>query len=182
MHKRIISIVLVVVLLFTCCVIGVTAVQATMNVSSVRTNPGDVVELKVSLENNPGINTFALGFDYDKTSLELLDVTINKDLGGQFVYKQRAVWLNNKDTKYNGEFLMLKFKVSDSVKSGDYEVGLTYSPGDISNYDEQDVNFRVKSGTIIVENNETEVSFFQKILAFFQDLIRKIKTLFSFTN
>lgn len=182
MYKRFISVVLVVVLLFTCGMVTVAATQPTISVSSVKAKPGDVVELKVSLENNPGINTFALGFDYDKTSLELLDVTINKDLGGQFVYKQRAVWLNSKDVKYNGEILALKFKVSESAQSGDYEVKVTYSPGDISNYDEQDVNFRVKSGTIIVENNETEVSLFQKILAFFQDLIRKIKTLFSFAN
>lgn len=182
MYKKLISILLVVVLLFTCCVVSVTAIQPTITVSSVRANPGDIVDLEVCLESNPGINTFTLGFDCDKTNLELLDVTINKNLGGQFVYKERAVWLNNKDTKYNGEILALKFKVLDSAENGEYKINVTYSPGDISNYDEQDVNFNIKSGTIMVDNSETKVSFTQKILSLIRELIERIKELFSLAN
>lgn len=180
MYKRIISVSLAVILLLTCGVMLVTAAQPTLSVSSAVANPGDVVELEVVLENNPGINTFSLGFDYDKSKLDLLDVTINENLGGQFVYREKAVWLNSKDTKYNGEILKLEFKVLDSAKSGDAEVNVTYSPGDISNYDEQDVNFKTLSGKITVENGETNVSFVQMILSFFNRIIEKIKDLFAF--
>ena len=182
MYKRFISVVLVVVLLFSCGILGFTVVQPTINVSSVIANPGEVVELEVSLENNPGINTFALGFDYDKTNLELLDVAINKELGGQFVYKERAVWLNSNDTKYNGEILTLQFAVVESAKSGDAEVKVTYSPGDISNYNEEDVNFKTVSGKITIGSSETKVSFIQRIILFFQDIIGKIKDIFTIGN
>ena len=82
MVKRIISILLAVILLLTGCVVVATALQPTISVSSSVANPGDVVELEVILENNPGINTFSLGFDYDKSKLDLLDVIVSKNLGG----------------------------------------------------------------------------------------------------
>lgn len=179
MFRKIISAILVISLLLACGVVSVAA-QPTLSVSSATAKQGEVIELKVSLENNPGINTFSLGFDYDASKLELLNVTVNENLGGQFVYKKKAVWLNSKDTQYNGEILTLQFAVLESAKSGDTEVNVTYSPGDISNYNEEDVNFKTVSGKITIVDDESNVGFIQKILNFFSSIFNAIKNLFVF--
>lgn len=184
MRRKILSVLLAVAVLLSCCIVAVAA-QPTMTVSSATAKQGETVELKVSLANNPGINAFSLGFDYDTSRLELLDVAVNDDLGGQFAYKKRAVWLNSKDTKYNGDILTLTFAVLGSAESGDAEVKVTYSPGDISNYNEEDVNFKSVSGKITVESENVgteEVSIMQKVLDFFRGIIEAIKNLFSFGN
>ena len=179
MFRKIISAILVISLFLACGVVAVAA-QPTLSVSSATAKQGEAVELKVLLENNPGINTFSLGFDYDASKLELLNVTVNENLGGQFVYKKKAVWLNSKDTQYNGEILTLQFAVLESAKSGDTEVNVTYSPGDISNYNEDDVNFKTVSGKITIVDDESNVGFIQKILNFFSSIFNAIKNLFVF--
>ena len=55
-------------------------------VSSAEAAPGETVDVSVSLENNPGINSFTLGISYDTTRLSLNGVTAAEALGGQFTY------------------------------------------------------------------------------------------------
>lgn len=112
--------------------------------------PGETITIPVSIASNPGINTFSLGFDYDNSVLELSDVTVAPELGGQFTYSKKAVWLNSKDTTYTGKILTLTFKVLENAVSGDCAVAVTYSTGDISNYDEEDVDFNIIAGKVTV--------------------------------
>lgn len=152
--------------------------EPALSITSADAEPGGIVELNVVIENNPGINTFALGFDYDDSTLELLDVTVDDNLGGQFVYKKKAVWLNSEDIQYNGSILTLKFRVSDDAQSGESEIKLTYSLGDISNYDEENINFKVYPGVITVKNGNENISFLQRIMMLFNRIIELIKSLF----
>lgn len=125
-----------------------------ITVGTASAEPGKTVTIPVSITSNPGINTFSLGFDYDKTVLELTDVTLAEELGGQFTYSKKAVWLNSKDTTYTGKILTLTFNVLDNAVAGDSSVTVTYSAGDIANYDEEDVDFDITAGkvTVIPEN------------------------------
>lgn len=113
--------------------------------------PGETVTVPVSITKNPGINTFALGFDYDTKNMTLVDVAINEDLGGQFTYSKKAVWLNSKDTKYTGEILTLTFKILDTAVQGESYINIVYNTGDISNYDEEDVYFEIAKGNVNVQ-------------------------------
>ncbi len=180
MTKKILAIVLAAIIALSTVVVAFAVGTPTITVSSTAAAPGDTVTLDVALANNPGINTFSLGFDYDASKLELLNVTVNENLGGQFVYKKKAVWLNSKDTQYNGDILTLQFAVLESAKSGDAEVNVTYLSGDISNYNEEDVNFKTIAGKITIEADESNVGFIQKILNFFSSIINAIKNLFVF--
>lgn len=183
MIKRVICYVCLVAMMFTFAPMSLAkSNEPTITVSSATVNAGDEFELVVAFENNPGINTFALGFDYDKTKLTLTNVELNENLGGSFAYKERAVWLNNKDIKYNGEVLTLKFKVLDSAKGGETKVKVTYSSGDISNYNEEDVSFKVEPGTVSIGSNEVQTSVIQRILSFFRWMIEMMKELISFGN
>ena len=122
----------------------------TILVGSVSAVPGATVSVDVSLKNNPGINTFVLGFNYDTARLTLKNVAVNPALGGQFQYKNKAVWLNGSDTTYNGVILTLTFEVSENAAEGDAEIAVTYDAGDIADYDENDVLFERSSGKVSI--------------------------------
>ena len=184
MYKKTISILLLLMILFSN-VLPVSAKGSpTITVSSATAKPGETVVLSVKMKNNPGINTFSLGINYDSKKLTLQEVKVSSKLGGQFVYRKKAVWLNNKDTTYNGEIMTLKFLVAKSA-SGKANVKLTYSPGDISNYNEQNVNFSIESGTITIASNgtssgssasnqntpEVKQSWIQKLIAFLKRIL-----------
>lgn len=155
MNKKIIiifALVLAVTVVFS---VTAGAQAPTIAVSSVSAKPGDTVELMVSVSGNPGINTFSLGFEYDTDRLTLQNVTASDALGGQFTYAKKAVWLNSSDSTYNGEILTLSFKVNDNATAGNASVNVTYSAGDISNYNEDDVNFGTVPGAVTVTGGET---------------------------
>ena len=144
-------------------------------VTSATAMPGDTVVLSVKLENNPGINSFSLGFDYDTSRLELKKVKVSSNLGGQFAYKTRAVWVSGKDTKYNGEILSLTFKVLDKAENGTAKVSVSYLPGEISNYNEDDVNFTVVPGQVNVGISESMVS---KIILLLKQILKVLRKMF----
>ena len=153
MAKKILSIFLIVVMFASVTMITFAATPK-IEVSSATAKPGDAVTLKVSLSNNPGINTFSLGFDYDTTRLELKKVELIDGIPGKFVYAEKAVWFNGENITTNGDFLSLTFNVLGNASAGDTEVAVTYNIGDISNYDEKDVSFHVVAGTVTIENEK----------------------------
>lgn len=177
MFKKVLSFMLAAVLVLAVVPVAFAASKPTLTVSSVSANPGDTITLSVSIKNNPGINSFTLGFSYDETKLKLKDVDIEKKLGGQFVYKKKAVWLASKDTKYNGDILYLKFKVLDEAANSTTKVKVTYSPGDIVNYAEKDVNPTVVAGTVTVSG--AKLSIWARFVAALRKILAKITGMFS---
>ena len=156
MSKKIIALFLAAVLAFSCVIIVTAAGTPTIKVLTATAAPGETVTLDVQIQNNPGINTFALGFKYDTSRLSLKDVRVESALGGQYSYGTRVVWLNDANSTYNGKILTLTFDVLDSAKEGDASVSVTYSAGDISDYDENDVNFSLVSGKVMVKKATSE--------------------------
>lgn len=159
-------------------VIPCGAAGATISIGSVEAVPGETVTVPVSISGNPGINTFSLGFSYDTNTLTLLDVKLSSNLGGQFAYKKKAVWLNSSDTKYNGDILYLTFKVSDIAEYGDSSISVTYAPGDISNYNEDDVNFAVSPGSVSIGIDQQTVNTIKTILKRLMEILRRLLQIF----
>ena len=156
MKNKIISLIMAILVVASCIPFVLASDDATITVSSATAVPGEEVSLDVEISNNPGINTFALSFDYDATRLELKSVEISEALGGQFAYAKKAVWLNNSDTKYNGKILTAKFKVLENAPVGEAAVAVAYSAGDIANYNEEDVDFKLVAGKITVKKEAVE--------------------------
>lgn len=127
------------------------AEKGAISVGTVSGAPGSIVQVPVFIDKNPGINTFSLGFIYDTSKLQLTDVALCEKLGGQFAYSQKAVWINSEDTTYTGEILKLTFKILDTAEDGDASVSVTYNTGDISNYNEDDLEFDLTAGKVTVK-------------------------------
>ncbi len=143
----------------TCSVCGFTESRTvvpddaqTMVVSSGEAKPGDTVTLSVSLNNNPGICAFTLSFEYDADALTLESVARSDSLGGQFTYAKKAVWFALGDYKKDGDILSLTFRVSPDAKSGtEYSVSIPIKDGDVCNFNEENVDFTVVSGSVKVK-------------------------------
>ena len=151
MTKRIAAILMTILLALSVFPTALAAGTPTVTVSSATAKPGDTVELRASLANNPGINTFSFGFNYDTSRLQLVNVRLADGVGGQFSYSKKAVWLNSSDITTNGDFLLLTMKVLDNATEGDASVAVTYSSGDISNLNEDDVDFALVAGKVTVK-------------------------------
>ena len=150
MTKRIAAILMTILLALPVFPMAFAAGTPTVTVSSATAAPGETVDLRVSLANNPGINTFSFGFDYDASRLQLLNVRLAEGVGGQFSFAKKVVWLNSSDVTTNGDFLILTMKVLENASGGDASVAVNYSNGDISNLNEDDVFFALVAGKITV--------------------------------
>lgn len=151
--------------------------KAIISVSSGYGGAGKTVILKVSIEDNPGIAAFILGFDYDTEALTLTDIEIDEAIGGTTAVYTNAVWLSESDVAFSGEFITLTFTVNENAANGDYTVGITCKEGDIVNNAEENINFVTQSGVITVSDhipgdinddglvNSADLVRFQKYLA-----------------
>lgn len=122
----------------------------TISVGSASADAGDKVSLDVSVSGNPGMCCFILGIKYDTSRLKFESAELDSNVDGMFEAKERIVWINDKDTDYNGRYLKLEFTVLDSAAAGKADVTVTYGDGDICNYNEEDVTFDVVPGSVNV--------------------------------
>ena len=113
---------------------------------------GAEVSVTVSLENNPGIMSFSLTLTYDETRLSLVSLEHGSLTSSEFwtVNGARATWLASSDVSYNGVFLTANFTVLDDAPLGDAAVSISYQPGDIGNFNEEEINFEVVAGGVTV--------------------------------
>ena len=162
--KRIVSLTLALVLVFSC-VTGISAASGTapvMTVGRTSATQGETVELAVTLRNNPGISSAIMKIDYDETRLTLADATIGEKFSsGAYtnINLPYVTFVRAGDVKGDEILLVLSFAVKEEAKAGDAYVTILYEEGDITNYDEEDVNFEVVPGAVTVarENPFTDV-------------------------
>lgn len=140
-----------------CMVCGYTTNQPIILVGKAIANAGDLVELTISLKNNPGVASMVLNLDFDNTVLQLTDIIFNPNIGGQFQPPQTYVapvklyWINGLANS-NGDwvFVTLKFKVAEN-SDGIYPISLTYDPDDVYDITEKNLNFNIENGSITVK-------------------------------
>lgn len=143
--------------------------EPTINVSSTEVKTGEIAEIDISLENNPGIISMHLQVNYDAEALELKNVT-DEGLLGTSVFSDRIsanpfilFWTNGtatEDIKANGTIATLRFEVLKDAKAGVYPIEIYYDNADdaIFNYDFETVDFKVVDGQIsVLERAEGEV-------------------------
>lgn len=128
-------------------------------VDSVTASAGDIVELPISIFNNPGINGAQFDVSYD-SKLELKNAQNGKALSslnftapGVYSNPSKFLWDGiSENEKGNGVALTLSFSVPSDAKPGDkYSVSVSYPKGAIYDSNLNDVKFDTVNGSITIK-------------------------------
>jgi len=127
----------------------------TINVGDATGKLGDIVEVPINLENNPGIIGIRFNISFDDTALRLVRFEDTQLLKGAnhppltgkppCTFAWQDMFAPN--NRSNGEILVLFFEILEA-QPGEYKIELSYSPNNIINTNLQPVSFNVKNGTI----------------------------------
>jgi len=164
MKKRWISGLILAVLLMGMLVPTAAAQQTgKLIVSDAAGKVGETVEVTVSLVDNPGVIALAMKVHYDPNKLELVSVDNNK-LMPDSMFSQNltdnpyyASWSDPLATESftdDGVLMIMHFRILEDCEEGDVQIGLTYNPGDLVDWDMEKQSFSAVSGTVKVEANE----------------------------
>jgi len=164
MKKRWISGLILAVLLMGMLVPTAAAQQTgKLIVSDAAGKVGETVEVTVSLVDNPGVIALAMKVHYDPNKLELVSVDNNK-LMPDSMFSQNltdnpyyASWsdpLATENFTDDGVLMIMHFRILEDCEEGDVQIGLTYNPGDLVDWDMEKQSFSAVSGTVKVEANE----------------------------
>ena len=162
--KKIMALLLSLTLLITTAVNVIWATAAdtpVMTVGSVEGYKGDTVEVYVTLENNPGFSAASIEISFEDTNIELTKAELcgNFAVGAQVADKNLPyfTFLKGENTT-DSEFLKLTFTIAEDAALGDIPVTVLYEEGNISDIDENDVNFNVVPGKITVMEKPVPVT------------------------
>ena len=115
------------------------------------------VAVTVSVKNNPGIASIILSLTYDNAAIKLSEIEYNTDIGGQTVYPQELdspvalYWINGL-ANTTGDWILatLYFDVSEA-EIGEYDIMLDYDANNVYNISEENLDFEVIHGKIVIE-------------------------------
>ena len=132
------------------------ATPATVTVASpaAAVNPGDTVDVAVTIADNPGMDVMKLKFSYDTTALTLKDIELGSVMTGPFTKNlDKAVALleaaGTTNATGNGTLVTLKFEVKSTAAAGNYTIGFLVA--EAVNRDEERVALTTQAGTVSVE-------------------------------
>lgn len=132
-------------------------------VDSKMVNIGETVKIAISLKDNPGISGMSLKISYDSSVMKLI-ASEAKGLSTTFSAEYSdnpysVLWFDGlKDVYINGEICELTFKIADNAKPGEYVITVDYEDGDISDYKDNNVDFKKINGTITVKEPVIDVT------------------------
>lgn len=162
--KKLIALILSFLLLMTTAVnlaLAVAADTPVMTVGSVESYQGDTVTLYVTLENNPGFSAASVKIDFDNTNITLINAELCEGFAaGAFVSYDNLPYITfvKSENTTESEFLKLTFTIAENAELGDISVTVLYTEGDISDIDENNVNFNIVPGKISIKEKPVPVT------------------------
>lgn len=166
MKRKIFALILSIAVLITSLPFYATAVFAsspTIGISSAEAQPGDSVDLTVSITGNPGITSIDFSVQYDAKQFELTAKKNGKLLGGTMNSQTLdkvpyyCGWINSlqkENCKDDGVLITLTFKVKDGAVNGKQEISFTQSSVTGYDADIKAVSFTPENGYIEVKNGK----------------------------
>ena len=166
MKRKIFALILSIAVLITSLPFYATAVFAsspTIGISSAEAQPGDSVDLTVSITGNPGITSIDFSVQYDAKQFELTAKKNGKLLGGTMNSQTLdkvpyyCGWINSlqkENCKDEGVLITLTFKVKDGAVNGKQEISFTQSSVTGYDADIKAVSFTPENGYIEVKNGK----------------------------
>ena len=134
-----------------------TDADSTITVETISAAAGGIVDVDISIANNPGIAgaTFKISYHEDLTLVSAANGTAFADLDytqpGTFSNPCNFTWdSENTEATSDGVFLTLSFQVAeDATENEKLNVDISYRPGDVFS-SEADLNFNIINGNVVV--------------------------------
>ena len=128
--------------------------SASISVASVAGTPGNVAQVTVNLNSNPGLAAMLFQISYDDSILELTSIDgVSFGTGSAWTTSKttgKALWDASEDSTYTGPILTLTFKVKDGADCGSANV--TVSCISANNKAEELVSIYSASGKVTVNH------------------------------
>lgn len=156
--KKIISIVLSIVLMVTslsAITVATASSKPIFSFENKEVDAGEIVELNLTLNNNPGIAGLAISLKYDENVFTLSETRDGKMFSG-FTAGKNFIWDESENVTENGTLATFVFNVSENAASADYNIDIIVRS--CVNIDLEDVDCNVSSGIIKVNAKPVSVS------------------------
>lgn len=162
MKKRICAI-LVAISILLAGLPAAAASAAAVSGDTVSAKAGEIIQYTVSLSDNPGIAAFRILLEYDK---DVLEVVSDEDgslacTQGEFTAKGNMIagktetgcqvlWYHTSNVKGTGALFTLTMKCSDTAKTGEYPIQISYAAEDTINADGEEIVLSCSDGLLTV--------------------------------
>jgi len=127
-----------------------------INVSSATGDVGNIVDVNISLSDNPGIIAMRLGVEFNDSVLSLIQVVDNNELGSKChgkVYSSpyTLFWENGASTTnfdYSGDVVTLRFEILSDTLGSPVTVSYDDANFDVLDVDLNPVYFEINNGSV----------------------------------
>ena len=162
--KRVISFIAVLSVMLTALVFPVQAAEVpAFKAESVSGNPGDLVEVKIDIVNNPGIAALQINVAYSSEDLELdsindggvfKDAVTHSPLGENPVY---ISWYSSdsSNSSQNGTLAVLKFRIKENAQTS--ELSVSYDKENVFDNSLKNVSFDTQNGRVNISSGESDI-------------------------
>ena len=155
--RKVLSVLLAVAILAACSVISYEAAdEPRFQTEIVRGNAGETVDVKLNIQNNPGITALSIDVSYSSDDLELISVNnaaLFQDAistGNVSSDPLRISWYaadsENKDD--NGTLAILRFRVRENAICS--RINISYNPENVFDNTLQNQPFEITNGWVLV--------------------------------
>lgn len=129
----------------------------TLYITSTQADAGQTITLEVGAINSTELAGLVLDVKYDDSVFTLSSYG-EGDLNGTLTFSPedrvpfRIMWLDalHRLRDQNGTFAVLNFTVNDDAKSGDYDLTLSYEPGNCIDADGNDLDYEMINAVVSV--------------------------------
>lgn len=145
----------------TCTVTVKKLSSAVISVKNMNTEPGDIVEVPLMIEDDPGIAVMKLSVKYDAAVLTPVKVEKTELLGNASITGKEVeqgiyniIWNTADDITGNGTFAILSFKVNANASRGNStKIILTSGEEDVTDASQNTIRLSCSPGTITIKDN-----------------------------
>ena len=159
--KKTICVCLSILLLILSCPTAMAVDTAPVfTIGTAQGDPGESVDVPVTLAANSGLISCRIFVDYDADVLTLTGVTQGTDFAGEYVFSKEltadpftVIWcdaLAQADHTQSGTLCVLHFTIAADAPAGDSELALSYDAGSTFNYDLTNTVCTMQDGSVSV--------------------------------
>lgn len=157
--RKVLSILLAVIMLAVCSVISYEAAdEPRFQTEIVSGNAGETVDVKLNIQNNPGITALSIDVSYSSDDLELISVNnaaLFQDAistGNVSSDPLRISWYaaDSENKVDNGTLAILRFRVRENAICS--RINISYNPENVFDNTLQNQPFEITNGWVLVGN------------------------------